>query len=123
MSATNPISALQIAAMTSTVLDELQAEDPAVLDVRELSTVTNYYVIVSGNSQPHLNALSQELQGQLRDQGQRPYRKSGTPVSGWVVLDYVDVVVHLMTRDAREFYQIEELWNDAPRLDWPVAAE
>ena len=121
MTASTPMPSLDIARLAAGTLDDLQAEDPQVLDVRELSQVTDYYLLVSGNSQPHVRALSDEVEAALRKEKLRPYRRSGTAESGWIVLDYVDIVIHVMTRESRDYYQLEQLWNDAPRLEWPLA--
>lgn len=84
-----------------------------VLDVRELSTVTDYFVIATGNSAPHLKALSDEVQMEMKKRGIKCYRKSGTGESQWIVLDFVDLVVHLLLPETREFYALEQLWSDA----------
>jgi ribosome-associated protein len=87
-----------------------------LLDVRGLSSVTNFYVVATGNSSPHLKAMASDLDDQLRAAGASRFRKSGTPESGWVVSDYLDVVVHLFAREQRAYYALEQLWNDAKRV-------
>jgi ribosome-associated protein len=82
--------------------DNRKAEDILVLDVRELSSVTDYFVIASGSSEPHLRAIADELITQLREQhGMEPRAKDGTVQAGWVVLDLFDVIVHVMRVDVR----------------------
>lgn len=90
--------------------------DPVILDVRGLSGVTDYFVIVTARSAPHLKALDDEITRAARAIGARPHRLSGAPDSGWIVRDFWGVVAHLMTAERREFYALEALWNDAPRL-------
>ncbi len=108
------LSLLRLAAKT---LDDKKAEELTILDVRGLSPVTDYYLIACGLSQPHLKALSEELQVSLKKQaGFHVYRRAGTPESEWMALDYVDVVVHLFSPQARSFYDLETLWADAPRM-------
>lgn len=80
------------------------------------SGITDYYVIVSGSSGPHLKAMYNEVEQQLKGEGVLPYRRSGDPFSGWLVLDYVDVILHILSREKREYYAIEELWDNAPRV-------
>jgi ribosome-associated protein len=97
--------------------DNRKAENIAVLDVRELSSVTDYFVIASGTSEPHLRAIVEEITGKLRDeQGIRPVRTDGSVQGAWVVLDFFDVIVHAMRADVRERYDLEGLWGDAKRL-------
>src|SRR5512140_4003098 len=97
--------------------DNKKAEDIVILDVRELSSVTDYFVIASGTSEPHLRAIVDEITDKLReDQQVRPRAIDGTFQTAWVVLDYFDVIVHVMRQDVRERYDLETLWGDAPRL-------
>jgi ribosome-associated protein len=97
--------------------DNKKAESIAVLDVRELSSVTDYFVICSGTSEPHLRAISDEISSRLReDHGLRPRAIDGTLQTAWIVMDFFDVIVHVMRRDVREKYDLEALWGDAPRI-------
>jgi len=97
--------------------DNRKAEDIVVLDVRELSSVTDYFVIASGTSEPHLRAIVEEITGKLRDEYDiRPIRTDGSMQAAWVALDFFDVIVHVMRADARERYDLEGLWGDAKRL-------
>src|ERR1700734_2850979 len=97
--------------------DDKKAENIVVLDVRDLSSVTDYFVIASGTSEPHLRAIVEEIIDQLRDHHDlRPYRRDGSVQGAWVVLDFFDVIVHVMRADVRERYDLETLWGDAARL-------
>lgn len=97
--------------------DNKKAEDIVILDVRELSSVTDYFVIASGTSEPHLRAIVDEIRDQLRDgEHLRPRAVDGTLQAAWIVLDYFDVIVHVMRQDLRERYDLETLWGDAPRV-------
>jgi ribosome-associated protein len=97
--------------------DNKKAENIVVLDVRDLSSVTDYFVIASGTSEPHLRAIVDEISTQLRDQYDlRPARREGSVHGAWVVLDFFDVIVHLMRADLRERYDLEGLWGDAARV-------
>jgi ribosome-associated protein len=94
-----------------------KGEDIAVLDVRKLSSITDYFVIVSGTSEPHLRAISDELTDKLRDEHKiRPRAVDGTLQTNWLVLDFFDVIVHVMRSDVREHYDLESLWGDAPKV-------
>src|SRR5271154_656562 len=97
--------------------DNKKAENIIILDVRDLSSVTDYFVIASGTSEPHLRAIMDEITERLRDEHDlRPMRKDGSMQGAWVVLDFFDVIVHVMRSDARERYDLEGLWGDAARL-------
>ena len=107
----------KLALLCRELADNKKAEDIVILDVRKLSTITDYFVIVSGSSEPHLRAILDEIMDALRDDhGLRPRAVDGTLQAAWLVLDFFDVIVHIMRRDLRERYDLEGLWNDAPRL-------
>jgi ribosome-associated protein len=91
--------------------------DLLTVDVRGLSTVADYFMVVSGATAPQLKALSNAAVKELKEQGVTCHRRSGVPDDGWVVLDYGDVVMHIFLRDLRDYYAIEELWADAPRVE------
>jgi len=107
----------QLALLCREFADNKKAEDIAILDVRELSSVTDYFVIASGTSEPHLRAIVDEITGKLHEEHTlRPRAVDGALQTAWVVLDYFDVIVHVMRRDVRERYDLETLWGDAPRV-------
>jgi len=97
--------------------DNKKAEDIVILDVRKLSSVTDFFVISSGSNEPHLRAIINEITDKLREGHEvRPRAVDGGPHAAWVVLDYFDVIVHVMRADVRERYDLEGLWGDAPRV-------
>ena len=97
--------------------DNKKAENIAVLDVRKLSSVTDFFVIVTGTSQPHLRAIAEEISSRLRDEYDlRPARAEGASGGMWMVMDYFDVIVHVMHTEARVRYDLEGLWGDAKLL-------
>ncbi len=107
----------KLALLCRELADNKKAENITILDVRELSSVTDYFVIASGTSEPHLRAIVDEIADRLReDCGLRPNAIDGTLRAAWVVLDYFDVIVHIMRQDVRERYDLETLWGDAPRV-------
>ncbi len=107
----------KLALLCRELADNRKAENIVILDVRELSSVTDYFVIASGTSEPHLRAIVDEIQDKIRDEHQlRPRAVDGTLQAAWIVLDYFDVIVHVMRQDTREHYDLESLWGDAPRL-------
>ena len=94
--------------------DNKKAENVVVLDVRKLSSVTDYFVIASGTSQPHLRAIVEEITGKLREEHDlRAARTEGMASGSWVVLDFFDVIVHVMHTEVRHHYDLEGLWGDA----------
>src|ERR1051325_4041069 len=98
--------------------DNKKAENIAILDLRELSSVTDYFVIASGTSEPHLRAIVDEITEKLREEYQlRPRAIDGTLHTAWIVLDFFDVILHVMRKDVRERYDLETLWGDAPRVN------
>ncbi len=99
------------------VLRETQGEDIVLLDVRGQSIVTDFYLLASAKNIPHLRALASEALTVLKRETPNPVRVNGVAASGWLVLDSIDLVVHLFLKERREFYRLEELWNDAERID------
>ena len=107
----------KLALLCRELADNKKAEDIVVLDVRKLSSVTDFFVIASGTSSPHLRAIVEEIHGRLRDEYDlRPARTDGSGSASWVALDYFDVIVHVMRQDVRDRYDLETLWGDAPRV-------
>ena len=97
--------------------DNRKAENIVILDVCKLSSVTDYFVIVSGTSQPHLRAIEEEITAKLRnDYDLRPRAIDGSVAGAWIVLDFFDVIVHIMRADVRDHYKLEDLWGDAPQV-------
>ena len=90
-----------------------------ILDLRGISSFTDFFVICSGTSEPHLKAIAGEIEQRLKeDHGIRPAAVDGFPASQWMVLDYLQVIVHVFYSDKRAFYSLEDLWGDAPRLEF-----
>jgi ribosome-associated protein len=110
----------KLALLCRKLADDKKADDLLVLDVRGISSITDYFVLASGSSEPHLRAISEEIMGKLKeDHGVCPRAKDGTLQTGWLVLDFFDVIVHVMRGEVRERYDLENLWGDAPRLKPP----
>ena len=97
-------------------IEDRKGERLVILDLKGLSTVTDYFMITTGNSTPHLKAIAEQTEVNLRKMGHKTYRKAGDAQSEWFVLDYVHIVVHIMSAEMRETYDLESLWNDAPVL-------
>ena len=99
--------------------DNKKAENIALLDLREISSVADYFVIVTGSNEPHLRAIVDEITEKLRiDHNVRPFSTEGARISPWIVLDFVDVLVHVMNDEFRELYNLENLWGDGKKIDF-----
>jgi len=110
----------KLALLCRELADNKKAENIVVIDVRKLSSVTDYFVIASGTSQPHLRAIVEEITSKLRDDHDlRPLRAEGSTSGTWVVLDYFDVIVHVMHTETRLRYDLEGLWGDAKKVSPP----
>ena len=95
-------------------LADRKAVDPLVLDLRGLCAATDYFVIVSGTSDAHVRGMADHLVTTLAPRGVAPHHVEGLAQGRWVLLDYVDFVVHVFHPELRDFYQLERLWGDAP---------
>ena len=110
----------KLAQLCRKLADDKKAEDIVVLDVHALSSVTDHFVLATGTSEPHLRAIASNISDTLADKhGIRPAAIDGSPMASWVVLDYFDVIVHVMRKDAREKFDLEGLWSDATRVPAP----
>ena len=107
------LDSLDLARQIADILVEKQAEDILILDLRALTPITDYFVICTGTSQRQLRALQQTIIESLK-QGEAHLKAAGvegTPESGWLLLDYGDVIVHLFEAETRAYYRLEELWG------------
>jgi ribosome-associated protein len=95
-----------------------QAGDIVILDVRELIVITDYFVIASAGTRRQIRTVIEAIEDAVRTMGEKPIRREGEPEGGWWLLDYVDVVVHVFGLEEREYYDLERLWRDAPRVEW-----
>ncbi len=99
------------------ILDSKKAKEIQVLKLADLTTVTDYFVICTGNSITQVKALSDEVEEKLGEIGENPISIEGYRSAGWVLIDLGDVVVHIFTKEMREFYGLERLWSDAVKED------
>jgi len=113
----------RLASLAARAASSKQGEAIAVLDVRELITITDFFVIVSGTSDRQVKTIADEVVKSLKEHGTRPVRREGEPGAGWVLLDFVDFVVHVFSEEQRDYYRLDNLWADAPVVDWDRKAE
>lgn len=112
-------TAQTIAETCAKFADEIQAEDIVTLDLRGISTIADYFVICSGTSIPHLKGMFRDIRRNTEEAiGEAPRRSDGNAESQWMVIDYVDVIVHIFHKDKRGVYSLEDLWSDAPRVEY-----
>ena len=95
-----------------------KGRDVVVLDLRGVTPLYDFFVLVSGQSRRQVHTLTEEIDAALQEQGDARLGIEGYEASKWVVQDYGDVVVHIFNPDTREYYALEDLWADAPRVDW-----
>src|SRR5918994_429731 len=98
---------------------EKKAIDPVVLDLREIASFTDYFVIVSGTNERQVQAISDEVYETLKKSGHAAARVEGYKTAEWILLDYGDFVVHVFEQKARQFYDLERLWRESKRVDLP----
>ncbi|HAM72691.1 MAG TPA: ribosome silencing factor [Verrucomicrobiales bacterium] len=111
------MEAKKLALLCRELAENRKAEDIVLLDVHELSSITDYFVVCSGTSEPHLRAIADEILTKLeKDHGEQPRARDGGIASGWLVLDFFDVIVHIMHTETRRRYDLEALWGDAPQV-------
>jgi ribosome-associated protein len=96
---------------------ERKARDVMVLDLTGISSATDHFLLATGNSDVQVKAIAEHILDELKKAGDRPEHVEGLEGGRWVLLDYIDYVIHVFHPQAREFYQLESLWGDAPRLE------
>jgi ribosome-associated protein len=111
-----PLTSLDLARRCRDLALDKKAGDVVVLDLREVSSVCDYFVIGTGTSEPHLKAIASAIEMGLKEQGCRPRGRDGITSSHWMVIDYDAVLVHIFRADARSRYALEQLWGDAKRV-------
>ena len=112
----NGLESRDKAILAGEAASEKKAEGIVILEVGNLISITDYFVICSGNNERQVSTIVDEVFDKLKDAGHKPYRREGEKEARWVLLDYLDVVVHVFHSEEREFYELERLWKDAPQV-------
>lgn len=99
------------------IIKERKAIDPVLFEVGKLSSITDFFLVASGNSSRQVQAISRHISQRMREEGFRPYGIEGVQEGHWVLMDYGDVVIHIFYQPVREFYDLEGLWIEAPRIE------
>lgn len=110
-------SGLEIARLCAQIALDNKAEDLVLLDVRGLTSFTDFFVIMSGRSTRHAQGLAEKIENELRSKRISSKNSEGLREGVWILLDYDDVIVHIFYRETRKFYDLDGLWHDAPRID------
>jgi ribosome-associated protein len=99
------------------IIKERKAVDPVLFEVGKLSSITDFFLVASGNSSRQVQAISRHISQRMREEGFKPYGIEGVQEGHWVLMDYGDVVIHIFYQPVREFYDLEGLWIEAPRIE------
>lgn len=111
------ISDSEILACGVGTLDEKKAQDIKVIKIQDLSIIANYFLLATGTSSTQVKALADEVEFRLSGLGLEPRRTEGYQGASWIILDYIDVIVHIFHKETREFYDLERLWQDGEFID------
>ena len=111
------ISEKRTAAISAVAADAKNGQDILILDVTSMTTIADYFLICSGTSTPQLRAIADEVERQLAAEGEIPIHIEGYSDANWILMDYGSVVVHIFRQETRDFYALEHLWAEAPRMD------
>lgn len=118
------MEAIETARLCANYADDKKAESIVVLDLRGLSPVSDFFVICTANSNPQLRAVRDEVVEQMRiKHNLKPIFSDGTYESQWLIINFPNVLVHVLSPEKREFYALEELWGDAPEINWEPVIE
>ena len=109
---------MQFAIEVARLARDLKATDVVALDLRGITSLTDFTIIATGTSDRQMRGVAEGVIEYARKVGQRPFGKCGMENAAWVIVDFVDVVLHVFAKPYREYYDLELLWGDAPRLEW-----
>lgn len=107
---------LSIAKMVATAAEDKKAKDTVILNLNKLTLIADYFVITSGDSEPQLKAISNFIMRKLKENKIRLLHYEGKHGTGWILLDYGDVIVHIFSREKRDFYDLEYIWQEAKKI-------
>jgi ribosome-associated protein len=103
--------------------DDKKANDLVILDISKVTSFANYFLLCTGDSSRQMQAIADEVEKQLKEAGIRPSHVEGYQNSEWILLDCMDLVVHIFSKNARAFYDLERLWRDAEKMDASLLIE
>lgn len=123
LTADNTRRSLDDAKRVAQVCDDYRGRDTIVLDLTGITPICDYFVITTGTNRRQIHAIADEVNRVLKESGSARMGREGYDESSWVVQDYGDVVLHVFTPETRELYDLENLWADAPRVEWESSGE
>ena len=112
------MTSLELAKKAARLLDDKKAERVNVIEIQEISSLGDYFVIATGTSTTHVRALADELEEKLKAEGAAPARVEGYRSNSWILLDWGNVVIHIFTQEGRDFYDLDHLWADGKNVEW-----
>ena len=114
--------ALERAQACARIADDNRAKDILVLDLRQATPLVDFFVIITASARRQANAIASEIDQVMKKQGEAKLGLEGSEEGRWILIDYGDFVVHVFSAEGRAYYALEEIWGDAPRVDWQAAA-
>ena len=108
----------ELAKQAARLLDSKKAERINMIKIDDISSLADYFLLATGISSTHVRALADEVEEYLKEKGKAPARVEGYRSNSWILLDYSEVVVHIFTQEARDFYDLDRLWADGEKVDW-----
>ena len=112
------LTALGLARVAARAADDKKASDIRIMDMRDVLGITDYFVLVSGRNERQVRRIQEAVEEKLSASGVKPARREGQRFGRWILLDYIDFVVHVFLDAERSFYDLERLWKDVPVLEW-----
>ena len=118
-----PKTSRQLAIECARLCDDMKASEIALLDVRKLTFITDFFLVATVSNERQARAIAEEMSQAMRSRGRHAINPSPRRQAGWILMDFSDVVAHLFSPDLRRFYDIESLWADAPPIAWQLARQ
>lgn len=112
------LNGAEIAEIGAEAALDTRANNVVILDLRGLSSITDFFVICSGNSDRHVEGIANNIEEKLEEHSTKLWHREGGRKATWILLDYIDAIVHVFTEEVRDFYGLERLWGDAPRVEY-----
>jgi ribosome-associated protein len=109
---------LELAIQCARIGEDNKAKDIQILDLRKITPIFDFFVLMTGSSRRQIHTLAEETDAYMRTQDEKRLSIQGYQASRWIAQDYGDIVVHVFDADSRDYYALEELWTDAPKIDW-----
>ena len=110
---------IELTKIAAAALADKLGDEIVAIDLSEQLVLNQVFLLVTGNNEPQLQALSDEVQRKLAEAGEKPARKEGS--GAWILLDYTDLVVHIQSTELRNYYMLDRLWNDCPKIELNLA--